>query len=75
MRRCCTHLAFVLWVAAIAACSRGWWSSGVEAIELTIEADMVQNMQSANETAQRFSSTDYVDLTCKVQVKGITCTL
>lgn len=39
---------------------------GVQALELSIDADMVQNIQSANETAARFSSTDYVDLTCKV---------
>lgn len=36
------------------------------AIELSIDADMVRNIQSANETATRLSNTDYVDLTCKV---------
>lgn len=39
---------------------------GVQALEISIDADMVQNIQDANETAARFSSTDYVDLTCKV---------
>lgn len=37
------------------------------AIELSVDADMVRNIHSANETATRFSSTDYVDLTCKVR--------
>lgn len=37
------------------------------AVDLSIDADMVQNIQSANKTAGRFSSTDYVDLTCKVR--------
>lgn len=66
-RRRCNHVIFVLGVAAIAYCCRGW-TAGVRAIELTIDPDMVQNMQSANETAERFSSTDYVDLTCKVRL-------
>lgn len=45
---------------------------GVQALELSIDADMVQNIQSANETAARFSSTDYVDLTCKVVLSTTT---
>lgn len=35
-------------------------------IELIIDDDMVQNVQSANATATRFSGMDHVDLTCKV---------
>ena len=42
------------------------WPREVRAIDLVIDASMVQNIQSANETAERYSSTDYVDLTCKV---------
>ncbi|CAM9699013.1 unnamed protein product, partial [Laminaria digitata] len=42
------------------------WPSGVGAIKLVVDANMVQNIQSANETAERYASTDYVDLTCKV---------
>lgn len=64
-RRHCFRVAFALSVAAMACCCRDW-PAGVRGIELTIDPDMVQNMQSANETAERFSSTDYVDLTCKV---------
>lgn len=64
-RRCFRHVVCVLGGWAIACCCRGW-PPGVGAIELTITPEMVQNMRSANETARRFSSTDYVDITCKV---------
>lgn len=36
------------------------------AVELTLDASMVRNIKVANETATTLSSTDYVDLTCKV---------
>lgn len=42
------------------------WPRGIGAIDLVVDASMVQNIQTANETAERYSSTDYVDLTCKV---------
>lgn len=64
-RRCINVIFSVLGGAALACCCRGW-PLRVGAIELTITPEMVQNMRSANETAARFSSTDYVDLTCKV---------
>lgn len=66
-RRCFRVFPVVLggWAALATSGYRGW-PRGVGAIELTIDPDMVQNMQSANETAATFSSTDYVDLTCKV---------
>lgn len=35
-------------------------------LELVIDAGMVGNIQNGTEHARRFSSTDYVDLTCKV---------
>lgn len=53
-------LLVVLWAIA------GQWPKGVETVKLTIDADMVQNIKSGNATANQFSSTDYVDLTCKV---------
>lgn len=65
IRRYCAHVAFVMCVGVTVSCRHGC-PAMADAIELTIDADMVQNMRSANETAQRFSSTDFVDLTCKV---------
>lgn len=62
--------SFGVWALLITLCAiAAPWSRGVQAIDLVIDADMVQNIQSANATAQRFSSTDYVDLTCKVCVR------
>lgn len=57
--RCCVHALILFAMAA-------QWPRGIGAIELVIDASMVQNIHSANETAERYSSTDYVDLTCKV---------
>lgn len=68
LRRRCVRVFSVVLGGGVALAASGYrgWPRGVGAIELTIDPDMVQNMQSANETAARFSSTDYVDLTCKV---------
>lgn len=45
-----------------------WFRREVEAIYLIIDSGIVENIQSANLTAKRFSNTDYVDLTCKVSL-------
>lgn len=45
-----------------------WFPRVVDAIDLTIDSGFVENIQSANLTAKRFSNTDYVDLTCKVSL-------
>lgn len=58
--RCCVP-ALLLFVMA------AQWPRGIGAIDLIIDASMVQNIQNANDTAERYSSTDYVDLTCKVK--------